>query len=95
MPTLDEVAQYMLWKLKEQFKDMMQGAAEDVDNFFAELSSDFSEASIIGDQELVDEIIDQLDMLAEKHRLTVVGSGLATLGMVLQGVAGIIIRFLV
>jgi hypothetical protein len=95
MPTTDEVAQFMMNKLKEQFKDTAQGAAEDVDAFFAELSGDYTQACMIGDQDLVDEIVSQLFMLAEKHRLTFVGNSFASLGMVLQGVAGIIIRFLI
>ena len=95
MPTTDELAQFMMGKLKEQFKELVGGATEDVDAFFAELSSDYAQAAITGNQELVNEIQGQLSMLAEKHRLNFQNSTLDTLSMVLQGVAGIIIRFLI
>jgi hypothetical protein len=94
MPTTDEVAHFMLNKLKDQFSGSIEGAEDDVEAFFAELSSDYAQAVVTGASDVSEEIIAQLDMLAEKHRLRFMGGVLDTIKTILQIVSAVIITFI-
>ena len=81
--------------LTAKFKDEMEGAAEDILNYFFDISADLVEAAIIEDKQLEAELLDQLKALALAKQLYASNSVIDAIRSALSvagGVALILIR---
>ena len=57
-------------KFRERFGRLLQGTAEDVEAYAAEMAADWALAASTGDQEAMSHLKAQTQMLGEKQRLT-------------------------
>lgn len=63
---------------REALKSVVEGAADDLQQFAAEMATDSIEIAMLPESErepLMEELADQAKLLAEKHRLNAVDAG--------------------
>lgn len=70
-PDLKEFTDALTGHLKTISDQFLEGAKADRDRFASQMAADMTSAALMGDQETMDEIMEQAKSLAEKHRVAV------------------------
>lgn len=93
-PTTKELTDAVSAVLKDQLSALANGAAADVRAYAQAIAGELISASADGRAEVTEELMDQLKLLAEKHRITLVNRGWATLSKVADVLLGMAVRLI-
>jgi len=77
---LEELAAALAEKLKLRVGRLVQGAAEDIEQYAAEIAADMATAALLQDEQALAHLKGQTRLLAEKHRLAASEAAWATVG---------------
>lgn len=81
--------------LQTALDGLLEGAAADLQQFVIEIGNDMTEAAVTGQTDLIDDLVDQLELVAEQNRIRLSNVAAETLRRTVRAVAKFILGLVV
>ena len=92
--TVDQATEKLEQAISDQVEELLEGAKSDIQTFSRDIARNIVVAVRKGRTDLVDELKDQLGLLAEINRLRAIESAYDTIRIVIDTAASVARRFL-